>query len=260
MIGKLSELLVAGGRASAVLDTIGSPRSPLDMNLKMQSSSPKGLKSYDLGGVGLAIVMALDKSNYNKEGSEILPKHAVSVCTTPNNMNRYRSRPIPVHNEKQHQDHHETDVPNSEDYTYVTYHIPNNKTITKVYYDGGEEGANLRHGYRINDNNNNYFGVGRTTTTTTTTPPTQNLVVEGEASFPTSDFLSSCHLCRKKLHGKDIYMYRGEKGFCSPECRSRQIMIDERKELCRSEASRSVELSSSPYTRDQMFSTGIIAL
>lgn len=26
--------------------------------------------------------------------------------------------------------------------------------------------------------------------------------------YPTSDFLNSCHLCNKKLHGKDIYMYR----------------------------------------------------
>ncbi|XP_076955373.1 FCS-Like Zinc finger 14-like [Bidens hawaiensis] len=34
-------------------------------------------------------------------------------------------------------------------------------------------------------------------------------------------FLNSCHLCNKRLHGKDIYMYRGEKAFCSPECRSR---------------------------------------
>ncbi|MED6193455.1 hypothetical protein PIB30_019570 [Stylosanthes scabra] len=255
MIGKLSELLVSGGRVTAISDAIGSPRSPLDL-MKMQSpssSSPKGLKSYDHGGVGLAIVVALD--------NEIFPKHAVSVCTTPNsNMNRDRSRPIPVHNTKQHgllfHDHDDTtDVPNSsEDYTYVTYRIPNNKTITKVYYDGGEEGRNLRHDYRINNNNSNNVGVVRATTT-------QDLVVdEGEASFPNSDFLSSCYLCRKKLHGKDIYMYRGEKGFCSPECRSRQIMIEERKEVCRSEASRSVELSSSPYKRDQMFSTGIIAL
>ena len=195
MIGKLSELLVSGGRATAILDTIGSRRSPLDMNLKMQS--PKGLKSYDLGGVGLGIVVALDKSNQGVH--EVLPKHA--VCTS--NMNR--SRPIPVHTVKNQQGLfqrgviNEIDVGSSEDYTYVTYHVPN-KTITKVYYDGGE-GGNLRHGYKINNNNNINAGVVRRT------PPTENLV-EGEPSFPTSDFLNSCHLCRKKLHGKDIYMYR----------------------------------------------------
>lgn len=52
--------------------------------------------------------------------------------------------------------------------------------------------------------------------------------------------------------------YRGEKAFCSTECRSNQIMMDERKELCRSEASRSMDVSNSSYTRDEIFSTGII--
>ncbi|KAK7328748.1 hypothetical protein VNO77_22867 [Canavalia gladiata] len=243
LIGKFSKLLVSGGCAAAFLDAIGSPRSPLDMNLKTES--PKGPKSYDLGGVGLGIVVALDKSR--ESGHEILPKHA--VCTS--NLNR--SGAIPVHTIK---GMNEIPIGNSEDYTYVTYHV-SNKTITKVYYDGGEGGI-LRHGYynNINDtNNNNNINLGFVTRI----PPAQTLV-EAEPSFPTSDFLSSCHLCKKNLHGKDIYMYRGEKGFCSSECRSRQIMMDERKEQCRSEASRSGELSSSQYTKDQMFSTGIVAL
>lgn len=191
MIGKLSELLVYGGRAAALLDTIGSPRSPLDVNLKMHS--PKGLKNYDLGGVGLGIVVALDKPGDGKR--EVLPKHAVFTSS----LNR--SGPIPVHSMKNQDGFQrgveEIDMGSSEDYTYVTYRVPN-KTITKVYYDGGEGGIR-RHEYNINNNNIN-VGVLRRT------PPT--LLVEAEPSFPTSDFLSSCHLCRKKLHGKDIYMYR----------------------------------------------------
>lgn len=245
LIGKISELLVSGGRAAVLFDALGSPRSPFDMmNLKMQS--PKGLKSYDLGGVGLGIVVALDKSSSEEQGH---------VCTSNSN----RSVPIPVTNQRGFQKGvNEIPAGSSEDYTFVTYHVPNNKTITKVYYDGGEGGI-LTHGYyNINNNNNNNVGVGGVRRI----PPTQTLIEEDEQSYPTSDFLSSCHLCRKNLHGKDIYMYRGEKAFCSNECRSRQIsMDDERKERCRSEASRSVELSSSPYTaRDQMFSTGIVAL
>ncbi|CAL0327867.1 unnamed protein product [Lupinus luteus] len=246
MMGKLSELLISGSRAAALFDTIGSPRTPLDMNIKMQS--PKGLKSYALGGVGLGIVVALDNKS-SEIGHEVLPKHV--VCTS--NLNR--SRPIPVHTIKnQHGffqkivNEIEIDVGSSEDYTYVTHHVPN-KTITKVYYDGGEDGI-MRH--NIN-NNNNKVGVFRKT-------PTTPIIVEAEPSFPISGFLRSCHLCRKKLHGQDIYIYRGEKAFCSMECRSRQIMMEEHSEVCRSEASRSVDLSSSPYTRDQMFSTGIIAL
>ncbi|KAF5812107.1 putative Zf-FLZ domain-containing protein [Helianthus annuus] len=66
-------------------------------------------------------------------------------------------------------------------------------------------------------------------------------------------FLNSCHLCNKRLHGKDIYMYRGEKAFCSPECRSRQIGMDERPEkYCSSQA------SSSGASR--VMATGIFAI
>ncbi|OIV98351.1 hypothetical protein TanjilG_16678 [Lupinus angustifolius] len=233
MIGKLSQILVFGSRAAAWA-TIGSSRTPFDINLKMQSS--KGLKSYDLGGVGLGIVVALDEKS-SEIGHEVLPKHA--VCTTKSN----RSRPIPVHNIKNQHGFHqkgvnEIDVGSSEDYTYVTKHVAN-KTITRVYYDNGGEGGIVRH---------NNVGVFTRTLPTT-------IIVEPEPSFPTSDFLSSCHLCRKKLHGKDIYMYRGEKAFCSMECRSREIMMD----VCGSDSSMSMNLSNSPYTKDQMFSTGIVA-
>ncbi|KAJ7956011.1 DUF581 domain-containing protein [Quillaja saponaria] len=233
MIGKQSELLISGSRAG-FLDTATSPRSPLDLNLKMQS--PRGLKNYDLGGVGLGIVVALDKKSY-EGGREVLLKYAISGS----NLNR--SNPIPVHPIK-NQDgfqfrkggFNEIDVGSlEEDYTYVTSHVPN-KTFTKVYFNGGEAQI-LSSGYQ------------------------KQRHVEAEPSFPTSDFLSSCHLCRKKLHGKDIYMYRGEKAFCSTECRSSQIMMDERKEQCRSEVSRSsMDVSSSSYTRDQIFSTGILAI
>ena len=179
MIGKLSELLVAGGRAVALSDTTGSPRGPLDMK-----ASPRGLKGYDLGGVGLKIVVALDKPC--ESAHEILPKHAVCVP----NLNR--SGPIPVHSTRNPDGFQSVkeniDVGSLEDYTYVTCHVPN-KTFTKVYYDGGQ-------GY--NNNNNINVGVLRRTQ-----PP-----AFPEPSFPTSSFLSSCHLCRKKLDGEDIYMYR----------------------------------------------------
>ncbi|KAF2323673.1 hypothetical protein GH714_036571 [Hevea brasiliensis] len=47
-----------------------------------------------------------------------------------------------------------------------------------------------------------------------------------------SCYLKSCFLCNKNLSlDKDIYMYRGDQGFCSIECRNRQIVLDEMKEL-----------------------------
>lgn len=50
------------------------------------------------------------------------------------------------------------------------------------------------------------------------------------AAGPGEDFLSSCFTCRKKLEGNDIYIYRGEKAFCSAECRDQEIMIEEEAE------------------------------
>ncbi|KAJ1390571.1 Zf-FLZ domain [Sesbania bispinosa] len=45
-------------------------------------------------------------------------------------------------------------------------------------------------------------------------------------------FLKTCNLCNRHLSpDKDIYMYRGDQGFCSIECRNRQIVLDEMREL-----------------------------
>ncbi|KAJ0228920.1 Zf-FLZ domain-containing protein [Hirschfeldia incana] len=55
-------------------------------------------------------------------------------------------------------------------------------------------------------------------------------------------FLKTCHLCLKQLRqDKDVYMYRGDLGFCSKECRESQILMDEKKEL---EASTKMMLAS----------------
>ncbi|KAJ4829271.1 hypothetical protein Tsubulata_050193 [Turnera subulata] len=47
-----------------------------------------------------------------------------------------------------------------------------------------------------------------------------------------SCYLKSCFLCNKTLSlDKDVYMYRGDQGFCSVQCRDRQIYSDEMREL-----------------------------
>lgn len=51
--------------------------------------------------------------------------------------------------------------------------------------------------------------------------------------------------------------FRGEKAFCSTECRYRQIMMDEQKEKC---SSTSVDVATPPYGNGQIFSTGILAI
>ncbi|KAM7260315.1 hypothetical protein ACFE04_016056 [Oxalis oulophora] len=42
------------------------------------------------------------------------------------------------------------------------------------------------------------------------------------------NFLSYCHTCKKNLEQtNDIYIYRGEKAFCSQECRYEEMVLDE---------------------------------
>ncbi|XP_051130370.1 FCS-Like Zinc finger 2 [Andrographis paniculata] len=44
-------------------------------------------------------------------------------------------------------------------------------------------------------------------------------------------FLDSCSLCNRSLNpNSDIFMYRGNKPFCSQECRQEQIEMDEAEE------------------------------
>ncbi|KAJ6746565.1 hypothetical protein OIU74_029107 [Salix koriyanagi] len=167
------------------------------------------------------------------------------------NLNRSVPVPVPVNSGKNCEifscDFEEMDMESLEDYTFVTIHAPN-QSFTRVYHDGGE------HGKRGHDRRCESTGC------TSVLKKFPAGAVEDVSLYPTSDFLSSCHLCRKKLHGRDIYMYRGEKAFCSVECRSSQIMTDERREQCLSEVARSAEAASSPFKTSPIFSAGILAI
>lgn len=52
---------------------------------------------------------------------------------------------------------------------------------------------------------------------------------EEEVNWPvTEELLKACFLCKRSFRdGKDIFMYRGDRAFCSEECRYRQIVVDE---------------------------------
>ncbi|PIN21460.1 hypothetical protein CDL12_05842 [Handroanthus impetiginosus] len=230
VIGVLTGSLVSGNRA-AVVDVGSSPRS--------RTQSPKGPKSFDFGGVGLGIVAALETSS---DGWSDVPNNKAALF----NRNLSRSNPIPVTSPKKipfrnKESSDEMETESLEEYTIVTRHVPN-KSCTKVYCN--DRRGSDRSPFRIPSNRPSVFHIS----------PARS----GEATrIPSSDFLSSCHLCQKKLHGEDVYMYRGEKAFCSIECRYRQIVMDERKEKCSSEA---VDVSTSPYAHEQIFNTGILAI
>ncbi|CAN4099182.1 unnamed protein product [Withania somnifera] len=231
MIGKLTGAAFSSNRT---MDGATSPRSPLDFKIQ----SPRGLKSFDFGGVGLAIVAALENSS-GKNGE------------TPVNKVVYnrRSLPIPVISSSKKSatftaEFGETEMDSFEEYTIVTCRAPGNKkSYTKIYGDRSKR-ENLTEFQGRKCNRPSVFNISPANT-------------GSFPAYPDSDFLSSCHLCQKKLHGKDIYMYRGEKAFCSTDCRYRQIMMDEHKDKC---SSRSVEVATSPYGNGQIFATGILAI
>ncbi|GMN39765.1 hypothetical protein TIFTF001_008991 [Ficus carica] len=109
----------------------------------------------------------------------------------------------------------------SEDYTCVISHGPNPKT-THIFGDCilETESCDLSNSFGKNGDNKE-IGLS---------PP---IVENPEISAPFSSdyFLSFCYSCNRKLEdGKDIYIYRGEKAFCSLSCRSLEILIDEKLE------------------------------
>ena len=171
MIGKLSEMLVSGNRAG-YLDVGSSPRGPLDLKLQSPSPSPRALKSFDAGGgVGLGIVAALEKSS-SHNGREILARYHTSN----------RSDPIPVGSGQSSDEglHELEDEDSDENYTFVTCH-GRNKSVTKVYYDGGDCRTTTEQHVSLATHN-----------------PNQKHKQKQAPVYPTSDFLSSCHLCSKK--------------------------------------------------------------
>ncbi|XP_050214585.1 FCS-Like Zinc finger 10-like [Mercurialis annua] len=105
----------------------------------------------------------------------------------------------------------------SEDYTCVVSHGPNPKKthiygdcVLKDFSNGGKEAA----------------------------MPQAITSSKIHSSFASNDFLNLCYYCNKKLDGgKDIYIYRGDKAFCSLNCRAQEIMIDEALEKANNKSS-----------------------
>ncbi|KAL5065452.1 hypothetical protein RYX36_027189 [Vicia faba] len=76
-----------------------------------------------------------------------------------------------------------------------------------------------------NNNNNNTLQVINKTTMMLSTTKTNDKTLN---PFKVSSFLHQCFLCNKKLlPEKDIYMYKGDRAFCSVDCRCKHILTDE---------------------------------
>ncbi|XP_020582494.1 uncharacterized protein LOC110026060 [Phalaenopsis equestris] len=105
----------------------------------------------------------------------------------------------------------------SEDYTCIISHGPNPKT-THIFGDCILENFLIESMGSKNKQEEEEGDSHWIVKSLEETPP----------SFHSNDFLSFCCHCNKKLEvGKDIYMYRGEKAFCSYSCREQEILFDE---------------------------------
>ncbi|KAK6912694.1 Zf-FLZ domain [Dillenia turbinata] len=133
----------------------------------------------------------------------------------------------------------------SEDYTCVITHGPNPKT-THIYGDCILEcHPNDIH---VANSSKQEDAEWRSNLSSSAQHP------QFSSSYPLSNFLSFCYSCKKKLDGEDIYIYRGEKAFCSCGCRSQEILIDEE---TKDTTDDSFESSPEPDSNDDVFQTGI---
>uniref|UniRef100_A0A5B6ZSF1 FLZ-type domain-containing protein n=1 Tax=Davidia involucrata TaxID=16924 RepID=A0A5B6ZSF1_DAVIN len=115
----------------------------------------------------------------------------------------------------------------SEDYTCVKTYGPNPKT-THIFGDCILECHN-NDSTNFSKNEENQIELPL---------PVEVKCSEIPPPHPSSDFLSFCYSCKKKLDGEDIYMYRGEKAFCSWSCRSEEILIEEAMEKTANDSSK----------------------
>ncbi|KAJ6427418.1 hypothetical protein OIU84_022921 [Salix udensis] len=108
----------------------------------------------------------------------------------------------------------------SEDYTCIISHGPNPKT-THVFGDYILE----CHSNELSNFDKENLGIKL---------PQEAKRPKHQTPYPLEEFLSICYSCKKNLEkADDIYMYRGEKVFCSFDCHSEEIFAEqETKKTC----------------------------
>ncbi|XP_010912830.1 FCS-Like Zinc finger 10 [Elaeis guineensis] len=110
-----------------------------------------------------------------------------------------------------------SDIERSENYTCIISHGPNPRTthifgdcILESHKDQSPDGKHKDKG----DRGESSWEV----------KPSEEVPLHSS-----TDFLSYCYSCKKKLKEEDdIYIYRGEKAFCSCECRAREILTEDK--------------------------------
>ncbi|XP_058068496.1 FCS-Like Zinc finger 13-like [Magnolia sinica] len=219
---------------SSLFTTFPDSLSFSEKSPKCHCDSKKSPRNFDAGVVGLGIVAAMSDGGGGGSSHDAFP--ARIAAHSP------RSVPIPIAAAARSgrrvlaaAEVEETEEL-SESYTCVISRVGSELTRKREYFERAEA---------VDGTGCNYLGNSGVFVTS---PPVMM-----------ADFLNACYLCRKKLHGRDIFMYRGEKAFCSVECRCQQILSDEYKEKCRSGAMNPFDCSVSPCSAPRLFTAGVAA-
>ncbi|KAJ9190131.1 hypothetical protein P3X46_001360 [Hevea brasiliensis] len=141
-------------------------------------------------------------------------------CTQTDNSSEIKSSSLPVPIGSSHGcvgSLSAREIELSEDYTCIISYGPNPKT-THIFGD-----------CILECHTNEMSNFDKTQNLGFELPQEANcLEVEGPTSHPSDEFLSFCYSCKKKLEkGDDIYIYRGEKAFCSFDCHSEEIFAED---------------------------------
>ncbi|XP_031505684.1 FCS-Like Zinc finger 14-like [Nymphaea colorata] len=225
-----------------------SPTSPLETknNSNYIMKSPRGWQKKESEGVGLGIVAAMNNSSKTQEAI-FSPKSTISAILAVPIKNHQASQPIPIAPARPSSPRlggntfeTEAELELSESYTCViSHHGPNSIRKHEYFY---EERREDEVGNLWRNSSCVFFA----------SPPRY----QGN-TFQNDGFLQYCHLCRKRLQDQDIYMYRGDKAFCSVECRCQQIMNDEYTEKRGPKAVKHCDYSASPCSAPRLFSAGV---
>lgn len=171
-----------------------------------QSYSAKSPRNFEGGVVGLGIVAAMTESCDTHEVFFSAAKLAVSPRSTPipivsaakpaaNFRGGLNSERIEKEEKEEEEEDEEVDE-SSESYTCVISHVGNNLIRKRVYF---HDKLNA-----VDDD----FDVCMVNPGVFSASPAVNVVGELGREFWAPDFLNSCFLCKKQLHGLDIFMYR----------------------------------------------------
>lgn len=192
---------------------------------KSSIKSPKNFEEPN-GVVGLGILVAMN-TNSNDEYCSQDPffKRTAILANSPRSL----SNPIPILSRNKStsfsakSDKSTTDTKRKmnveemelcEEYTCVISHIGDNQIKKKEYFDSGwslrcSTNTVITGTEKISaDSNSNSIDRGVSSGVVSASSAV-SISHGGETpTFPVADFLNSCFLCKKQLHGLDIFMYR----------------------------------------------------